>query len=278
MKYIVAVSGGVDSVVLLHKLVMAGEHELIVAHFDHGIRPESDADARFVEGLAQSHGLEFQLRREVLGARASEALARERRYAFLHELTEQYDAQIVTAHHQDDVVETIAINLIRGTGWRGLAVFGSHNNIVRPLLDMTKQEIYDYALRHTLEWVEDETNQTDDYLRNRLRKKLTRLPIATRRKLLGLWQRQLALRSEIEHEEQIILAKTSGQYSRYFFTHIPDDVAVELLRAVTDCALTRPQAVRALYAVKTLPAGATHHAGTGVRLQCTRRTFTVQTL
>ena len=88
--YIVAVSGGVDSVVLLDMLAKKGEHELVVAHFDHGIRPESDADARFVWALAQCYGLPCEVRREELGAGASEELARARRYAFLRDIAADF--------------------------------------------------------------------------------------------------------------------------------------------------------------------------------------------
>ncbi len=277
MKLIVAVSGGVDSVVLLDKLVRQNEYELIVAHFDHGIRSESEADARFVRGLAQVYGLPFELRREELGVLASEAIARERRYVFLADLAERYDAQIVTAHHQDDILETIAINLTRGTGWRGLAVFGSHNNIVRPQLDVTKANIYTYALIHHLEWVEDETNMSDNYLRNRIRKKLAVFPARKKTALIKLWQAQRACRQMIEQEEAVLVGENK-EYSRYFFTHIDDEVAIELLRASTHFLITRPQAARGLHAIKTLPAGATSELGSGVRLSFTKRAFTIQTL
>ena len=86
MKYIVAVSGGVDSVVLLDMLGKIPGHELVVAHFDHGIREDSARDAQFVASLAHERGLIYAGKREELGANASEALARERRYGFLREL------------------------------------------------------------------------------------------------------------------------------------------------------------------------------------------------
>src|SRR5690606_16183672 len=109
MKYLVAVSGGIDSVVLLDKLASEGTHELVVAHFDHGIRKESFLDAQFVERLSKKYGVPFETRREELGKYASEELARERRYAFLREMAAKHDATIVTAHHMNDIAETIAI-------------------------------------------------------------------------------------------------------------------------------------------------------------------------
>lgn len=88
MKYVVAVSGGVDSVVLLDMLVKTGEHELVVAHFDHGIRNESTDDANFVAGLAAQYGLPFKVTQGHLGSAASEELARNKRYEFLKGLAD----------------------------------------------------------------------------------------------------------------------------------------------------------------------------------------------
>lgn len=225
MKYVVAVSGGVDSVVLLHKLVSQGEHELVVAHFDHGIRKESHLDAQFVERLSNKYKLPFEVRREELGVEASEELARDRRYAFLRSVAKKYDATIATAHHMNDIAETIAINLTRGTGWRGLAVLAS--GVYRPLLSMTKHEIIDYAEKKGLDWREDSTNASDAYLRNRLRRKLTDQDVVL--ELATLRTSQIAVRDSIDKEVTKLLATESGDYSRYFFTHIDDRVAIELL-------------------------------------------------
>jgi len=140
MKYVVAVSGGVDSVVLLDILARINTHQFIVAHFDHGIREDSAADARFVKALADKYELTFVCTREELGMTASEELARTRRYVFLKAVAQKLQAQLITAHHLDDLVETVMINKIRGTGWRGLAVFGDES-IRRPLLTMSKQQL-----------------------------------------------------------------------------------------------------------------------------------------
>lgn len=313
MKYIIAVSGGVDSVALLDMLIRgelslspsesswrteesqksressgapasivnasdddressSASPELIVCHFDHGIRPESDADARFVWELAKKYGLPCEIRREELGAHASEALARERRYAFLDDIAKKYNGEIVTAHHQDDLIETIAINLSRGTAWRGVAVLGG-NKIKRPLLGLTKQMLREYALAHELEWVEDETNASDQYQRNRLRRRLHGLPDDARQALLELWRDQLVLRAEIEQEVEAI---GSGEMSRYFFTMIPDSVALELLRMRVKGRLTRPQLTAMLLAIKTFRAGQRFEAGNGITLSFGLRDFTMK--
>jgi tRNA(Ile)-lysidine synthase len=279
MRYLVAVSGGVDSVVLLDQLVKAGEHELIVAHFDHGIRDDSAADARFVEALAARYHLPFESIREELGEKASEERARQRRYHFLREMAKKHHATIVTAHHGDDVIETIAINLRRGTGWRGLAVLQAQD-IIRPLLTMTKQELLAYALDQRLEWVEDSTNTSEAYLRNRLRRRLmVQLPPKDRRKLQDLWQQQLVLRKQID--EQVYQLISDGEHSRYLLTHADESSAAELLRAavleVAGASPTRPQLQRALIAIKTARPHTTYEIGGGVRLRFTPRTFIVET-
>ncbi len=275
MKYLVAVSGGIDSVVLLDMLVKSGKYELIVAHFDHGIREDSAADARFVAGLAKQYGLPFTTRREELGKEASEELARGRRYFFLREEAQKHDAVIVTAHHEDDIIESIAINLTRGTGWRGLAVFGAED-IRRPLLHFSKAEIRLYAHENRLEWVEDSTNQTDVYLRNRLRRQIGRLLSEKERgRLVKLWKEQSGVKRHIDEEAGRLSESALG--SRYFLTMIELDVGIELLRyminARTNHMLTLPQTERALLAVKTARAGATFQAGSGVTLRFTATKF-----
>ncbi|MGK2896316.1 MAG: tRNA lysidine(34) synthetase TilS [Candidatus Saccharimonadales bacterium] len=276
MTYVVAVSGGVDSVVLLDMLLAKGTKDIIVAHFDHGIRPESAADARFVGGLAAQYGVLFEMVREELGTTVSENVARTRRYAFLRDVAVKHGAQLITAHHSDDIVESIAINLTRGTGWRGLAVMGDLS-IYRPLLNYTKQQLYDYALVHQLEWIEDETNSSTRYLRNRLRRRLrSQLRIETHEQLLELRQRQLELRRVIE-EELRTLIHPNERLLRYFFIMVPTECALEMLRYVTNGRLTMPQLWLALKAIKTAKAGATIEAGSGVVIQFGQRYFVVET-
>ena len=278
MKYVVAVSGGVDSVVLLDMLVQHHDHELIVAHFDHGIRKDAAADARFVGAVADYYQLPFETKREELGKTASEAVARNRRYAFLTEIARKHNGQIVTAHHQDDVVETIAINLTRGTGWRGLAAFGNQA-IARPLVAMSKREIYEYALEKNLEWVEDETNQQQQYLRNRLRQALAKSSSsATTASVVERWKQQTKLRKKIDEASSQLL-HDSGLLRRYFFIMIDDASADELLAAILcrqTMSLTRPQRRRLLHAIKTAPAGTTFEAGSGIVAVFTRREFIVK--
>lgn len=272
VKYLVAVSGGIDSVVLLDKLVMQDEHELVVAHFDHGIREDSAEDTQFVAALAKKYGLLFETKREVLGKDASEELARDRRYAFLRTVAKKHDATIATAHHMNDIAETIAINVTRGTGWRGLAVLAS--DVYRPLLALTKKDIAAIAKTKNIEWHEDSTNASDAYLRNRLRRRLT--DEDTVLQLAALRARQVELKDEIDHEVRRQLDAAYGEYSRYFFMHIDSAAALELLRGIAvkefGHSLTRPQLERALLAIKTARHGTVFPFG-GAQLIFDKKVF-----
>jgi tRNA(Ile)-lysidine synthetase-like protein len=272
-KYVVAVSGGVDSVVLLDMLAKKGDSELIVAHFDHGIRTDSKLDAEFVAKLAKLYKLPFETKREDLGASASEELARDRRYKFLRDVAKKHKATLVTAHHADDVVESITINLLRGTGWRGLTVLDS--DVVRPITDMAKSEIINYAKKHKLRWREDSTNLSDDYLRNRIRKQTIVLDNDIKRQLLALWVTQKAIKKQIDNEAKKLVA-SGPDFSRYFFTHIDQTVAVELLRRVTNGLLTRPQLAKLLHAIKTSSPNKIFQAGNGLNVKFTSRNFRVE--
>ena len=226
MKLVLAVSGGIDSVVLLDELVNSGQHQLIVAHFDHGMRADSMSDERFVAQLVKRYGLVYESRREELGG-AGEELARDRRYKFLFEVANRHRAKLTTAHHMDDLIETVAINLSRGTRWRGLAGM-SDARIWRPFLNRTKSELKEYATKHRLEWVEDETNLMDIYQRNRLRSPLSHLSLRDKQKIFELWQNQAKLRGEISQEAKL---RSSFVSNRYYLTMISDEVARELVYA-----------------------------------------------
>jgi tRNA(Ile)-lysidine synthetase-like protein len=273
--YVIAVSGGVDSIVLLDLLATHKNEDtkFIVAHFDHGIRQDSHEDETFVRERATHYGLTYASKREDLGKQASEEKARTRRYEFLWSVAREYGAKLITAHHSDDVIETIAINFARGTGWRGLAVLDS--KVIRPLLPYSKSELLSYAKQHTLEWHEDSTNSSDAYLRNRMRAKLTQLDPDAKRQLLGLWAQQKHTKQEIDAEVgKLVVEKASRD--RYFYTHLDTPSALEILRKVTYARLTRPQLFQLLLAIKTSKAGKMYQAGNGVEIDFTSRNFTVK--
>jgi tRNA(Ile)-lysidine synthase len=174
------------------------------------------------------------------------------------------------------VVGSVAINLARGTGWRGLAVM-NRPRLVRPLLGWTKRDIYDYARDNRLEWVEDSTNAEPKYLRNRLRRDVLAVSEVNASQLLKLRQAQIDLSLAIEQETAQLLTEMAG--SRYAYTMVPETVAVQLLRAECERVMgTGPMAAqlqRAVLAIKTARAGTSHDVGGGCRLAFTSRNFVV---
>jgi tRNA(Ile)-lysidine synthase len=174
---VVALSGGLDSVVLLHLLRFGSPLEgveLRAAHFDHGMRPDSPDDARWVTGLCRAWGVELHVGRAEAIPR-SEDEAREARYAFLERVRTQAGAQLVlTAHHADDQAETVLFRALRGTGRAGLGGIPSlrEPGLWRPLLRFWREELERYAERARISWRDDPTNIQLFYARNVLRKRI----------------------------------------------------------------------------------------------------------
>jgi len=225
--YVVAVSGGVDSVVLLDLLNKQVNETYVVAHFDHGIRSDSSDDAAFVAELARKYENKFFTKRVELGPHASEAAARQARYDFLHEVKQQVGANaIITAHHQDDVLETAVINLLRGTGRRGLTALRNTPDVFRPLLNMPKSSLLAYAAQHNLSWREDSTNHEDHYTRNYIRHHvLVRFDAGARQQLLAILARLAVINDEIDD----IVDDLPQQLNRQWFVSLSHDVAKEVL-------------------------------------------------
>jgi tRNA(Ile)-lysidine synthase len=180
---LVAVSGGVDSVVLLHLLTRIAPElglEIQAAHLDHGIRAASGRDADFVSQLCRQWGCPCHTEQRDVPALAKEQkislemAGREVRREFLEQLAAGQQADLVAlAHHRDDQVETFMLRLIRGSGQSGLG--GMHIQAGlwwRPLLTCSRAQILEYAQQNQLAWVEDETNRDPTYLRNRIRNQL----------------------------------------------------------------------------------------------------------
>ncbi len=182
---VVGVSGGADSIALLHQLCSQVRPDLLqVVHLDHGIRPDAAADAQFVADIAGRFGAPFFLRRRDVPAFAAreglslEEAARIARYQFLGEVAQEVGAPIVAAgHHLDDQVETVLLNLLRGSGLRGLRGMQpvspfpgpSRLTLIRPLLSQTRAEVEAYCAEQGLRYVIDETNADPRYTRNWIR-------------------------------------------------------------------------------------------------------------
>lgn len=174
---LLAVSGGLDSSVMVH-LFAESDYHFAVAHVNFGLRgAESDEDERWVAALAQRHGVPFHTRRVDTQQYADEhglsiqMAARRLRYAWFEEVRQQAGyARIATAHHQDDQLETALLNLCQGTGIAGLRGMRSQQgSLVRPLLFAFRAQLEAYAHQRALTWREDASNATDAYRRNYLR-------------------------------------------------------------------------------------------------------------
>ncbi len=182
-KLLVAVSGGIDSVVLLHLCVVSG-FDVSVAHCNFGLRgQESEQDEIFVKKLSERYKVPFFVKRCDAGKYAVEnktgiqITARELRYAFFDELVEKegFD-KVLIAHNADDDMESFFINLSRTSGLKGLTgIPVKRGHYARPLMFATRKQITEYAKRNNLKWREDSSNASDKYLRNRIRHHLVPL-------------------------------------------------------------------------------------------------------
>lgn len=176
-KLLMATSGGLDSMVLVH-LFQKLNFNFALAHCNFQLRNlESDADERFVNNYAEQNKIPcFTTKFDTINYSeihklSTQVAARNLRYNWFNEILklEKFD-YIITAHHADDVVETYMINLSRGTGLEGLLGIPSKNgNIIRPMLPFSRKEIENYASENQLQWREDSSNASDKYVRNKIR-------------------------------------------------------------------------------------------------------------
>lgn len=176
-KLLLAVSGGVDSMVLTH-FFKALNYNIAIAHCNFNLRgEESDGDENFIRSYAQENDIEiFVTHFDTVSFAEDTKLsiqmaARQLRYAWFQELMEQKGLDyLLTAHHLDDSIETFLINFTRGTGLEGLTGIPQQNdNVIRPLLPFTRVEIENYAEENGIKWREDSSNASDKYMRNKLR-------------------------------------------------------------------------------------------------------------
>jgi tRNA(Ile)-lysidine synthase len=226
-KLLLAVSGGIDSVVLSEVIFNLG-FTFGIAHCNYSLRgKDSDLDQAFVEKLSQRLNARIFVKKfvkdyvEQLGTGSVQMNARALRYQFFKDLTLEHGYQwIVTAHHLDDQLETTLLNLTRGTGIKGIVgMSAGENGIFRPLLSATRAEIEAYAEANNLAWREDKTNTSDKYARNKIRHKvipvlrtlnpslektffLTHDRLAQAEKVVDIW-----LKSEAE---KVIIPTTGG--------------------------------------------------------------------
>ena len=265
-RVICAVSGGADSMALLWCLLGLQKElplSLEAAHFNHRLRgEESDRDERFVRDFCAAHGIPLTVGSADVAAcaaesgRSVETEARERRYAFLLSLPCD---RLATAHNADDNAETVLLHLLRGSGLHGLiGIPPKRGRIVRPLLSVPRRQLEDYLRGEGIAWIEDSSNASDDYRRNRLRHRIMPLlkeeaPALAER----LTAQSALLRSEDDYLDTLAgqllaQAERDGGWSCAVLAAAPEVLQRRALRLLLrrylpqDVALTHIEALRGL--------------------------------
>lgn len=177
---VVGVSGGPDSMALLHlmsSIKKVIDIEVVCAHVNHNVRKESSSEKVFVEKFCNNHGIVFEsMKIEDYGDDNFHNEARSKRYNYFGKIVKKYGAKyLLTAHHGDDLIETILMRIVRGSTLRGYSGFSKivkidDYTVLRPLINVTKNEIFEYNRINNITYVQDASNQKDVYTRNRFRK------------------------------------------------------------------------------------------------------------
>ncbi len=286
-RVLAAVSGGADSMCMLHLLeglCKARGLSLAAAHLDHGLRGEdSKADRLFVEAWCKDRGIPCYAGRADVEAYASghgmgtEEAAREVRYDFLQRTAETIGAAcIATAHTADDNAETMVMNLARGAGLRGLCgIPPRRENLIRPILCLTRREVEDYNLANRIPHREDSTNHTDAYTRNRLRHRgMQELEALFPGFSVSALEAALLLREDEEHlmdEARAFLDANlqSDSIPAAALAALPVPVASRAIRSLCPQSLTR----RHVEAVLALARGGDPSARLNLPGICVRREY-----
>ncbi len=210
-RVVCAVSGGADSMALLWGLYLLREEleiTLQAAHFDHQLRgAQSQRDAAFVAQFCRDHNIPLDLGTAPVraGKKGLEAAAREARYSFFDTLP----GKIATAHTADDNAETVLLHLVRGTGLRGLGgITPVNGRIIRPLLTATRQQVLRFLREYSIPYVEDSSNDTDAFLRNRLRHHVMPLLKAENPRLA---ENVSAMAMELRQDAQALEQQAAGE-------------------------------------------------------------------
>ncbi len=233
-KVLLAVSGGIDSVVMCN-LFHQAKFPFAIAHCNFQLRDkESDADAQFVKDLAKKYGVEFFVKKFDTKKYAEEKnisiqlAARELRYAWFEELRKEKEFNLLaTAHHLNDNIETILFNLTKGTGVKGLRGIPVRNgNIIRPILFASREEIEQYQQEHKLEYREDSSNAEDKYTRNKIRHQIIPLLKEINPSLENTFAEKIELFTQLETMYEKQMKKSAAQ----LFLPRGNDIYIPILK------------------------------------------------
>lgn len=244
---IVGVSGGRDSLALVHALLaQRPDLEIITAHVNHGLRAGSDDDAAFAEGMMKRWGLSCEVYKPHAPKETGkskeekptfEAWGREKRYEFFQKLAKKHKADfILTAHHQDDDFESMMLHFLRGTRVKGLSgMLFQRENILRPLLFTPRHEINEYIEEMQIPFVEDPTNEDENFARNFLRHKIVPVLNHVYPGIAERWQKQktywLELQEMLEISAECFLDEflTKDGLNRAAYKELPFPVRATVL-------------------------------------------------
>lgn len=244
-RVVVGVSGGSDSIVLLDMLHRIKMRNVIVAHLNHQLRKESLRDAEFVEEISRKFGYQcicesVDIKKLAIRIkRGIEETARIKRYEFFERVCREVKAKwVITAHHLDDQVETIIMNMIRGSGIDGLSGIGeTSGRILRPLLGIKKSELIMYARKHHLKWREDRSNTQTEFTRNYIRKRIIPDMMTINPSLAETLDRMSGIFSEVgsflkTQARQFIMKYPQKRYDTKSYMALPQALQSEIIRQV----------------------------------------------
>ncbi len=294
-KLVVAVSGGVDSVSLLHMLAQLQQFynwQFVVAHYDHKVRPDSYKDVELTAQLAEENGMRFNLEKYT-GGQTSEAALRKARYEYLESLRQDLNFdRIVTAHHADDAIETAIFNTIRGSDRHGItAMRARRGHLVRPLLPFHKAELIAYAGLQNLSYREDSTNADIGFSRNFVRKVLVPQGSLNYRNFHHSFTKRLndllRLNQQIDYQldellQSIVVSQTTSTVvvNKEEFLILPRPVATNLLvhiirKLQPGTSISKQNLAQAEKFLRTAKNGSSQHLKSGLHLELGYDTFKV---
>jgi tRNA(Ile)-lysidine synthase len=233
-----AVSGGADSVAMLHMLLTtpqpAGGNPLVCAHYNHGLRDAADEDEAFVKKLCEEWEIPFVSEKgNVPKDTGVEAAAREKRYIFLERVRSGRGLDyIATAHTADDNIETVLLNLTRGAGLSGLCgIPKTRGSIIRPVLHLSRNKILMYLAERNIPYREDESNHDTTYRRNYIRHKV--IPALTKANP-ALTDAVVRLTASLNEDEEYLMSLARAVYAYPFsagrLTQLPRPIASRVCR------------------------------------------------